>query len=242
MPNTWQTLVGMLATTSLGCDLVLLLTGLRHPGRDRPLRPDRTQGVDHLRRLSLCRQTDRPDRQAQRNPRTPARLATTGDRPLRPSRSARRRLRTQANVALWSNFYQAGGDPEFTRCRSLIRSTSSIPAAPPGCPSASSTAPEGSCCNTSRNTVLHVDLGRDDCLFYYTTCGWMMWNWLVSGLAVGATLVLYDGSPFHPGPQTPAGPDRRAEGASAPSAPAPSTSPPWRTPGSTHARAIAWTA
>ena len=43
---------------------------------------------------------------------------------------------------------------------------------------------------------LHVDLSRDDVLFYFTTCGWMMWNWLVSGLASGATLVLYDGSPF----------------------------------------------
>jgi len=45
---------------------------------------------------------------------------------------------------------------------------------------------------------LHVDLRRTDRLFFFTTCGWMMWNWLVSGLAVGATLVLYDGSPFHP--------------------------------------------
>ena len=45
---------------------------------------------------------------------------------------------------------------------------------------------------------LHVDLGPDDRLFYFTTCGWMMWNWLASGLACGATLVLYDGSPFHP--------------------------------------------
>jgi acetoacetyl-CoA synthetase len=48
--------------------------------------------------------------------------------------------------------------------------------------------------------VLHVDLHRDDVFFYFTTCGWMMWNWLVSGLASGATLVLYDGSPFHPSP------------------------------------------
>jgi acetoacetyl-CoA synthetase len=47
---------------------------------------------------------------------------------------------------------------------------------------------------------LHVDLGPDDRLFYFTTCGWMMWNWLASGLAAGATLVLYDGSPFHPEP------------------------------------------
>ncbi|MGD9982818.1 MAG: acetoacetate--CoA ligase [Porticoccaceae bacterium] len=47
---------------------------------------------------------------------------------------------------------------------------------------------------------LHVDLKPTDTLFYFTTCGWMMWNWLASGLATGATLVLYDGSPFHPAP------------------------------------------
>ena len=45
---------------------------------------------------------------------------------------------------------------------------------------------------------LHVDLRAGERLFYFTTCGWMMWNWLASGLATGATLVLYDGSPFHP--------------------------------------------
>jgi acetoacetyl-CoA synthetase len=44
--------------------------------------------------------------------------------------------------------------------------------------------------------VLHTDIRRGDRLFYFTTCGWMMWNWLVSGLAAGATLLLYDGSPF----------------------------------------------
>ncbi|HSN01626.1 MAG TPA: acetoacetate--CoA ligase, partial [Rudaea sp.] len=49
-----------------------------------------------------------------------------------------------------------------------------------------------------KELVLHTDLKREDKIFYYTTCGWMMWNWLVSGLAVGATVVLYDGSPFHP--------------------------------------------
>ena len=47
---------------------------------------------------------------------------------------------------------------------------------------------------------LHTDLKRGDRLFYFTTCGWMMWNWLASGLATGATLLLYDGSPFYPGP------------------------------------------
>jgi acetoacetyl-CoA synthetase len=48
--------------------------------------------------------------------------------------------------------------------------------------------------------LLHTDLGRSDCLFYFTTCGWMMWNWLMSALATGARLVLYEGSPFHPDP------------------------------------------
>lgn len=45
---------------------------------------------------------------------------------------------------------------------------------------------------------LHTDVRRDDRLFYFTTCGWMMWNWLASGLASEATLMLYDGSPFYP--------------------------------------------
>jgi acetoacetyl-CoA synthetase len=45
---------------------------------------------------------------------------------------------------------------------------------------------------------LHADVQPGDRLFYFTTCGWMMWNWLVSGLASEATLLLYDGSPFHP--------------------------------------------
>jgi acetoacetyl-CoA synthetase len=49
-----------------------------------------------------------------------------------------------------------------------------------------------------KELVLHTDLKREDVIFYFTTCGWMMWNWLVSGLAVGATVLLYDGSPFHP--------------------------------------------
>jgi len=45
---------------------------------------------------------------------------------------------------------------------------------------------------------LHCDLKQDDKIFYFTTCGWMMWNWLVSGMASGASIVLYDGSPFYP--------------------------------------------
>ncbi|MCW8970802.1 MAG: acetoacetate--CoA ligase, partial [Rhodospirillales bacterium] len=48
---------------------------------------------------------------------------------------------------------------------------------------------------------LHGDIRPGDRVFYFTTCGWMMWNWLVTALASEATLILYDGSPFHPGPE-----------------------------------------
>lgn len=49
-----------------------------------------------------------------------------------------------------------------------------------------------------KELVLHTDLRREDRILYFTTCGWMMWNWLVSSLAVGATVVLYEGSPGYP--------------------------------------------
>jgi acetoacetyl-CoA synthetase len=49
-----------------------------------------------------------------------------------------------------------------------------------------------------KELALHTDVGPDDRVFYFTTCGWMMWNWLVSALATGATLVLFDGAPLWP--------------------------------------------
>src|SRR5262249_460200 len=48
--------------------------------------------------------------------------------------------------------------------------------------------------------VLHTDIRPGDVVLYFTTCGWMMWNWLVSALAARATVVLYDGAPLHPDP------------------------------------------
>ncbi|MBU1022779.1 acetoacetate--CoA ligase, partial [bacterium] len=51
-----------------------------------------------------------------------------------------------------------------------------------------------------KELMLHTDLKRDDVIFYFTTCGWMMWNWLVCSLGVGASIVLFDGNPFYPDP------------------------------------------
>lgn len=52
--------------------------------------------------------------------------------------------------------------------------------------------------NQLKEMILHTDLKESESIFYFTTCGWMMWNWLVSSLAVGALMVLYDGHPFMP--------------------------------------------
>jgi acetoacetyl-CoA synthetase len=55
----------------------------------------------------------------------------------------------------------------------------------------------GTLLQQSKEHVLHTDVSDHDNLFYFTTCGWMMWNWLVCGLGTGATLILFDGSPFY---------------------------------------------
>lgn len=54
--------------------------------------------------------------------------------------------------------------------------------------------------NHWKELALHTDLREGEGIFYYTTCGWMMWNWLVSSLSIGATIHLFDGNPFHPDP------------------------------------------
>jgi acetoacetyl-CoA synthetase len=58
----------------------------------------------------------------------------------------------------------------------------------------------GSLLKHASEHLLHCNMQRDDRIFFFSTCGWMMWNWLVSSLAWGATVLLYDGSPFYPSP------------------------------------------
>jgi len=54
--------------------------------------------------------------------------------------------------------------------------------------------------NHIKELLLHTDLQRRDRIMYITSCSWMMWNWLLSSLAVGATIILYDGNPNYPDP------------------------------------------
>lgn len=201
MPNTWQTLVGMLAATSLGAiwscsspdfgtqgvidrfgqiepKVLMICAGYRYAGK---VIDQRTKVNEILERLPSLQQLivlpyARPD-------------AGLGD------------FRTPANIALWDEFYQPGGEPAFTSVSFdhplyILYSSGTT-----GVPKCIVHGTGGVLLQHVKEHGLHVDLGPEDRLFYYTTCGWMMWNWLVSALAVGSAVILYDGSPFHPGPE-----------------------------------------
>ncbi len=199
MPNTWQTLVGMLATTSLGATwsscspdfgtqgvidrfgqiepkVLIACAGYHYAGKRIDLTAKLNEILAQLPSLEQLLIVPYAWPQVQ-----------TGD------------FTSRARVSVWSDFYQAGGEPEFTPVAFdhplyILYSSGTT-----GVPKCIVHGTGGTLLQHLKELGLHTDLQADDRLFYFTTCGWMMWNWLVSGLAVGATLVLFDGSPFHPG-------------------------------------------
>ena len=180
-------------------DLDLLLAGLRHRGRARPFRPGEAEG-----RSSPPTVISTPARPSTRWRRSQACCEALPSRPARRRRAVRERdgsVGTVAGRRALCRLRRARRARSLSRaCPSSTRSTCSIRPARPACRSASCTAPAARCCSTCKEHLLHTDMKPGDRLFYFTTCGWMMWNWLASALASGATLVLYDGSPLHPGP------------------------------------------
>jgi len=200
MPNTWQTLVGMLATTSLGAiwscsspdfgtqgvidrfgqiepKVLITCAGYRYAGKQIDQTAKLNEILEHLPSLEQ--------------------LIIV---PYANPQACVEDYHTRANTALWHEFYLPGGEPEFVAVPFdhplyILYSSGTT-----GVPKCIIHGTGGVLLTHLKEHGLHADLGREDCLFYYTTCGWMMWNWLVSVLAIGATAVLYDGSPFHPGP------------------------------------------
>jgi acetoacetyl-CoA synthetase len=114
-------------------------------------------------------------------------------------------LDTGATVAirdliLWDDFVSSasGGDPQFeplpfNHPLYILYSSGTT-----GVPKCIVHGAGGTLIQHLKEHQLHCDIGPGDRVFYFTTCGWMMWNWLISALASGATLILYDGSPFYP--------------------------------------------
>jgi acetoacetyl-CoA synthetase len=105
-----------------------------------------------------------------------------------------------ARTTLWQTFGERGAPLSFTSLPFNHPLYILYSSGTTGSPKCIVHGAGGTLLQHQKEHLLHTDLKRGDRLFYFTTCGWMMWNWLMSALATGATIVLYDGSPFHPDP------------------------------------------
>ncbi len=102
------------------------------------------------------------------------------------------------NAVHWQQFVGPEKEPEFTPLPAEHPLYIMYSSGTTGLPKCLVQSAAGILTHQLKELVLHTDVKRSDRVFYFTTCGWMMWNWLVSSLGAGAAIVLFDGSPFYP--------------------------------------------
>jgi acetoacetyl-CoA synthetase len=115
-----------------------------------------------------------------------------------PYRSMRPDIASIRDAVLWSDWVSPDGQLRFERLPFDHPLYIMYSSGTTGLPKCMVHGAGGTLIQHCKELVLHTDLRPGDRIFYFTTCGWMMWNWLVSSLAVGATVILYDGAPLSP--------------------------------------------
>lgn len=195
MPNTSQTIIAMLATTSLGAiwsscspdfgaqavidrlgqiEPKILFAcnghqylGKTHEGYDRIV--EVSKAIQSLRKIVIC-----------------------------PTISTPVSLNEIAKTILWDDFLQPVEDCEFKAMPFAHPIYILYSSGTTGKPKCIVHGAGGTLLQHLKELGLHSSLSEKDNLFFYTTCGWMMWNWMVSALALGTTLTLYEGAPTYP--------------------------------------------
>ena len=178
--------------------LVELLARLRRLERRRPLRADRAQGPVLRRRLPLRRPRLRPHRGRRRAPVRDADPGAHGRPPLPRPRSPTSRSSTGRSPGHELLASGEGATLEFEQVPFDHPLWVLYSSGTTGLPKAIVQGHGGILLEQLKKLNLHVDAQEGDRLFWFTTTGWMMWNFLVGGLLTPASIVLYDGSPGHP--------------------------------------------